>query len=60
MDTDATATAWKAESDAAERTGSEMRDGEKSATTFVQAALDFYKEYQTAKAQAEAAAVHGA
>ena len=46
--------------DAAGRAGDLDRDAHKSAESFVQAALDFYREYAQAKAQAEAAALHGA
>jgi hypothetical protein len=59
-DMDANAAASKALADAAQQSGAAERDGEKSASTFVQAAIDFYKEYEASKAQAQAAAVHGA
>jgi hypothetical protein len=59
-DLDASATASKALADAAGRAGDLDRDAHKSAESFVQAALDFYREYAQAKAQAEAAALHGA
>ena len=56
----ASATASKALADAAGRAGDLDRDAHKSVESFVQAALDFYREYAQAKTQAEAAAVHGA
>jgi hypothetical protein len=59
-DLEANATASKSIADAAGRAGGVDRDTQKNATQFVQAALDFYREYETAKAQAQAAALHGA
>jgi hypothetical protein len=59
-DTQALATGQKALSDAAQRAGDMDRDAQKSASAFVQSALDFYREYETAKRQAQAAAVHAA
>jgi hypothetical protein len=59
-DSEALATAQKALADAAQRSGSAARDGQKNASDFVQAAIDFYREYQSTKAEAQAAALHGA
>jgi hypothetical protein len=59
-DSQALATAQKALSDSAQRAGLAARDGQKNATDFVQSALDFYRQYETAKAEAQAAALHGA
>ncbi len=59
-DLQALATAQQALGSAAQRAGDASRDGQKAASAYVQAALDFYKEYETAKAQAQAAAVHAA
>jgi hypothetical protein len=59
-DLEASATASKALADSAERAGGVDRDAKKSAETFVQAAIDFYREYASTKAQAQAAALHGA
>jgi hypothetical protein len=59
-DCEALATASKALADAAERSGAAARDGQKNASDFVQSAIDFYREYESTKAQADAAAVHGA
>jgi hypothetical protein len=59
-DLEANATASKSIADAAGRAGGVDRDTQKNATQFVQAALDFYREYETAKAQSQAAALHGA
>lgn len=59
-DMDAQATASKALADAAQRSGGELRDGQKSASAFVQSAVDFYREYEAAKGAAQAAALHGA
>ena len=59
-DCEALATASKALADAAERSGAAARDGQKNASDFVQSAIDFYREYESTKAQADAAALHGA
>jgi len=59
-DTEALATGYKALADAAQRSGAAARDGQKSASDFVQSAIDFYREYRATKAQADAAALHGA
>jgi hypothetical protein len=59
-DSEALAAAEKATSDAAEREGDAARSAQKDATAFITAAIDFYREYQSTKAQANAAAVHGA
>jgi hypothetical protein len=59
-DTEALATQEKALADAAQRSGSDARTAEQSATQFVQSAIDFYKEYEATKAQTQAAALHGA
>jgi len=59
-DTEALATAQKAIADSAQRSGQTARDAQKADSDFVQAAIDFYREYQSTKAQAQAAALHGA
>jgi hypothetical protein len=59
-DLEASATASKALADAAQRSGGVDSDAKKSAQQFVQAAVDFFREYESTKAQAQAAAVHGA
>ncbi len=59
-DLEAQAAGSKALADAAERSGATARDSRKDASAFVQAAIDFYREYQSTKAQSEAAAVHAA
>jgi hypothetical protein len=59
-DSQALATGQQAAATSAQQAAAAARDGQKSAESFVQAALDFYKEYETTKAQAQAAALHGA
>jgi hypothetical protein len=59
-DSEALATASKALSDAAQRSGAALRDGQKGASDFIQSAIDFYREYQSTKAEAQAAALHRA
>jgi hypothetical protein len=54
-DLEALQTASKALADAAQRSGAADRDGLKTAGDYVQAAIDFYREVEQTKAQAEAA-----
>jgi hypothetical protein len=50
----------KATADAAQREADTCRQAQKDASSFISAAIDFYREYQSTKAQADAAAVHSA
>jgi hypothetical protein len=59
-DSEALAAAHKALADSAARAGGEARDAQKGASDFVQSALSFYREYAATRAQAQAAALHGA
>jgi hypothetical protein len=59
-DTEALTTAEKGIADAAQRTSGDARAAEKDASDFVQSAIDFYRQFQATKAQADAAALHGA
>jgi hypothetical protein len=58
-DSAALAAAQKSAGDAANRAGQTDRSAQKSASDFVESAIEFYREYETAKAQAAAAALHG-
>jgi hypothetical protein len=59
-DDEALATAFKATADSSQREGDACRQAEKDSSSYISAAIDFYREYQSTKAQANTAAVHGA
>jgi len=56
----ADAAAHRASADQAKRAADDMHDAKKAGTDFVSAAIDFYKEYTSAKGQANTAALHRA
>jgi hypothetical protein len=57
---DASAAAAKSASDQAKSAADDENDAKKSAGDFINAALDFYKEYTSAQASANSAAIHRA
>jgi hypothetical protein len=59
-DRDADSAAHKASADQARRAADDMHDAKKAGSDFVSAACDFYKEYTSAKDQANSAALHRA
>jgi hypothetical protein len=59
-DDEALAAQSKALADIAQRGGDAARDAHKNSEAFVQSAIDFYREYESTQAAAQAAAVHRA
>ncbi len=59
-DRDADAATHRASADQAKRADDDMHDAKKAGSDFVNAAVDFYKEYTSAKSQASSAALHRA
>jgi hypothetical protein len=57
---DADAAAHRASADQAKQAADDMHDAKKAGNDYVSAALDFYKEYTSAKGQANSAALHRA
>jgi hypothetical protein len=57
---DANAAAAKSAADQARGAAEDLHDAKKSASDFISAALDFYREYTSAQASAQSAALHRA